>query len=113
MKKLLVIVFMIGFIVACGDKNAHTTMTIQDIKADLPIVFINTEKEKDITSRTIYQRAILKFENDSSVFEDTVFIKGRGNSSWRKPKKSYRLKLKRKAALLNYDKDKSWVLLSK
>lgn len=112
MKKLLVIVFMIGFIVACGDKNAHTTMTIQDIKADLPIVFINTEKEKDITSRTIYQRAILKFENDSSVFEDTVFIKGRGNSSWRKPKKSYRLKLKRKAALLNYDKDKSWVLIS-
>lgn len=112
MKKLLVIVFMIGFIVACGDKNAHTIMTIQDIKADLPIVFINTEKEKDITSRTIYQRAILKFENDSSVFEDTVFIKGRGNSSWRKPKKSYRLKLKRKAALLNYDKDKSWVLIS-
>lgn len=112
MKKLLVIVFMIGFIVACDDKNAHTTMTIQDIKADLPIVFINTEKEKDITSRTIYQRAILKFENDSSVFEDTVFIKGRGNSSWRKPKKSYRLKLKRKAALLNYDKDKSWVLIS-
>ena len=59
MKKLLVIVFMIGFIVACGDKNAHTTMTIQDIKADLPIVFIK-KTQKVISTETQKESSLTK-----------------------------------------------------
>lgn len=39
-------------------------------------------------------------------------IKGRGNATWRKPKKPYRIKLDSKASLLGMPKSKHWVLLA-
>ncbi|MDH5828749.1 CotH kinase family protein [Sphingobacterium faecium] len=39
-------------------------------------------------------------------------MKGRGNSTWSKPKKPYRLKLDKKATLFNLPEAKDWVLLA-
>ncbi len=39
-------------------------------------------------------------------------IKGRGNSTWGRPKKPYRLKLDTKASLLGMPEEKDWVLLA-
>ena len=45
-------------------------------------------------------------------FEDSVQIKGRGNSTWGYPKKPYRLKFASKVKPFGLTKGKSWVLLA-
>lgn len=83
----------------------------------LPILWIETEGRKDITSKDIYINAKLKLVEDvvtrgaGDVIETDVQIKGRGNSSWSiSPKKSYRLKFNKKISLLGEPADKAWVL---
>ena len=85
----------------------------------LPVMWIETEGRTDITSKDVYQRASFRLVEDvrtraaGDVIEDSVNIKGRGNSTWGSmPKKPYRLKLDNKQALLGDPKDKSWVLLN-
>ena len=46
------------------------------------------------------------------VFEDSVKIKGRGNSTWVLPKRPYKLKFDKKVSLLGEPADKEWVLLA-
>jgi len=87
----------------------------------LPVVWIETEGRKDITSKYDYIPAHFKIEENvvtrvaGDVIEADVDIKGRGNSSWKRddiPKKSYRLKFTEKMSLLDEPKDKSWVLIA-
>lgn len=84
----------------------------------LPVMWIETVGRKDITSKEEYLRACFRLVEDvrtraaGDVIEDSVNIKGRGNSTWGMPKKPYRLKLDKKQALLGDPKDKSWVLLN-
>lgn len=84
----------------------------------LPVMWIETEGRKEITSKEEYLRASFKLVEDvrtraaGDVIEDSVSIKGRGNSNWGMAKKPYRLKLDHKQALLGDPKDKSWILLN-
>lgn len=85
----------------------------------LPIVWIETEGRKDITSKEKYQRASFKLvENVTTrsagdIFEDSISIKGRGNAAWSAyPKKPFNFKFDKKRALLSMPEDKSWVLLA-
>ncbi len=87
----------------------------------LPVVWIETEGRKEISSKYEYIRAKIKIEENvttrsaGEIFEDSVSIKGRGNTSWRLstiPKKSYRLKFDKKQTILNEPKDKSWNLIA-
>lgn len=84
----------------------------------LPVLWIETEGHQDITSKDYYLRAYARLVEDvrtrgaGDVIEDSLGIKGRGNSTWGMPKKPYRLKLDNKQALFGEPKDKSWVLLN-
>lgn len=84
----------------------------------LPVVYINTEGGKDIISKEEYLNATIKIVEDvrtraaGNVWEDSVRIKGRGNSTWSLPKKPYKLKFNKKQSLLGEPKDKEWVLLA-
>lgn len=81
----------------------------------IPVVTIDTEGNRNITSKTDYLVASFKLEDPDkrSVVEANVNIKGRGNSTWSFfPKKSYRLKFEEKVSLLDEPKDKSWVMLA-
>ncbi len=84
-------------------------------KAEVPIIYINTENSEDITSKDYYLNATISIDG-RGIFpsmEDTlVQIKGRGNSSWGWPKKPYRLKFGKKMKPLGMKKGKNWVLLS-
>ena len=84
----------------------------------LPIVYINIEGNREVTSKDYYLNASFKLVEDvktrgpGDVVTASVHIKGRGNTSWGQPKKPYRLKFDEKIALLGEHKDKSWVLIA-
>ncbi|WP_285055559.1 CotH kinase family protein [Pedobacter ginsengisoli] len=77
-------------------------------------LYINTNNVP-ITSKEVYVTGSIKIVSN---FKDVVYdgkteIKGRGNSTWYDmPKKPYRIKLDKKAALLGMPESKNWVLLA-
>ncbi len=114
-----------------GEQNYAVTLTAGDgsvleesrllVKrsANLAAMFIETQSGslKDIHEDKEYResgRMTLVDETGKTVYGgDLSYIKGRGNVTWiYRNKKSYRIKLARKADLLDMGKSDSWVLLS-
>ena len=101
-----------------GSKSKDYTIYVHSYTG-LPVMWIETEGRQAITSKENYLRASFRLVEDvktraaGDVIEDSVSIKGRGNSTWTEsPKKPFRLKFDKKISLFNEPKDKSWVLLS-
>lgn len=87
----------------------------EDIPAVVPHIFIYTDGEQEVMDKEVYLNAAIKIEGNNKFKDlETVKtrIKGRGNSTWSKPKKPYRLKLDKKASLFNLPEAKDWVLLA-
>ena len=87
----------------------------------LPVLYINTEGNQPVVSKEVYLNATYyldaegfdQYESIGSAEAPLALqIKGRGNSSWLKPKKPYRLKLDKKAALFGMPKSKHWCLMA-
>ena len=80
----------------------------------VPRIDIDIDGGAFVTSKDYYLNAKFRitgygvYEN----FEDSVQIKGRGNSSWGYSKKPYRLKFAEKVKPFGLTKGKSWVLLA-
>lgn len=80
----------------------------------IPRIDIDIDGGLSVTSKDYYLNANFRitgygvYEN----FEDSVQIKGRGNSSWSHSKKPYRLKFAEKVKPFGLTKGKSWVLLA-
>ncbi len=80
----------------------------------VPRIDIDIDGGQFVTSKQRYLNAKFRitgygvYEN----FEDSVQIKGRGNSSWGHSKKPYRLKFAEKVKPFGLTKGKSWVLLA-
>ena len=83
-------------------------------RAEVPTIYINTDDGEDITSKEYFKKATITIDGHGIFpsMEDSVQIKGRGNSSWGWPKKPYRLKFAEKVKPLGMTKGKNWVLLS-
>ncbi len=82
----------------------------------LPVIYINTEDNNPVTSKTEYKSATLTIQDNTkqkkAIYDGKIDIKGRGNSSWSWPKKPYRIKLDKKTDLFGMGKNKNWVLIS-
>lgn len=81
---------------------------------DIPQFYIDTEGGRPIISKDSYIPARLTIDG-VEVYEDfeaTTEIRGRGNSTWHRPKKPYRIKLNKKASILGLKEAKNWVLLA-
>ena len=82
----------------------------------LPIVYINTEDKKPIESKDEYVKGTVHIVSNNvngiPDFEASMKIKGRGNSTWQLPKKTYKMKFDSKVSLLGEPADKEWVLLA-
>ena len=84
----------------------------------LPIVYIETENSAPVVSKDEYLKARIRIVEDietkgpGDIFESSVKIKGRGNSTWTMPKKPYKLKFDEKISILGEPADKEWVLLA-
>ena len=102
--------------VLTSDKKMEYTMYVHAYTG-LPLLYITTANRAAITSKVYYVKAQFKLVEDvktrgpGDVVSASVNIRGRGNSSWKLPKKAYRLKFDEKISLLGEHKDKSWVLI--
>lgn len=97
-----------------GSEKKYLIKVEISFKPDIPQLYITTENEVDINSKATYVKATLKI-NGLGMYDDyegTMSIKGRGNSTWNKPKKPYRLKLDSKASLFGLSAEKDWILLA-
>ncbi|MBR6450654.1 MAG: CotH kinase family protein [Fibrobacter sp.] len=82
--------------------------------ADIPRVVIYTKNQQKIKDRETEIPAKLQIwgekEAESEVLNLT--IRGRGNSSWEMPKKSYKIEFEKKQSMLGMPKDKDWALIA-
>ena len=82
--------------------------------ANIPRIVIYTENQQKIEDRETEIPAKLqiwgKKDAESEIMDLT--IRGRGNSSWEMPKKSYKIEFAKKQALLGMPKDKDWALIA-
>ncbi|MBP5561148.1 MAG: CotH kinase family protein, partial [Muribaculaceae bacterium] len=91
------------------------------ISGTLPVLYVNTEGEKEIISKDEYlegsyyldTHGLEGYENIGSAEAPLALqIKGRGNFTWGYDKKPYRLKFDKKASPLGMKKSKHFVLLA-
>ena len=82
----------------------------------LPSVYIETPGKKEITSKIAWienSHLVIKGEANKTLYQDdSLKIRGRGNSTWWYEKKPYSIKLDHQADLLGTGKSKKWVLLA-
>lgn len=82
---------------------------------DLPVLIINTPDSLPIVSKEERTEGceIKLVDADNCITElGTAGVRGRGNSSWDKPKKPYNIKLDKKASILGMKKSKHWLLIA-
>ena len=87
---------------------------LTDRIATVPRIDIDIDGGLFVTSKDYYLNAKFRISGNGVYdnFEDSVQIKGRGNSSWSASKKPYRLKFEEKVKPFGLTKGKSWVLLA-
>lgn len=104
-----------GFVrVPFGREYTVHTDWLTDNADNVPRIDIDIDGGQTVTSKDYYLHARFRISGNGVYddMEDSVWIKGRGNSSWGWPKKPYRLKFDSKVKPFGLTKGKSWVLLS-
>ena len=83
-------------------------------KAEVPRIDINIDGGYTVTSRDYWLKGTFKLSGNGMYesVEDSVQIKGRGNSSWGWRKKPYTIKFAEKIKLCGLRKGKRWNLMS-
>ncbi|MFD2905725.1 CotH kinase family protein [Sphingobacterium anhuiense] len=87
----------------------------ENVKAVVPHIFINIDDNREVVDKEVYLTGSIYIDGNNKFKDFEVVrtkIKGRGNSTWSKPKKPFRLKLDKKASLFNLAEAKDWVLLA-
>ena len=121
--RLLCCMFFALILMCCADDietNEPTTPIVAHISGTLPVLYINTENQKPITSKTEYINA--GYWLDPVGIDDMaplgseaeplpMQIRGRGHSSWKGQKKPYKIKLGKKTAIMGMPENKHWALL--
>ncbi len=97
---------------ATGTTKNYTVSIAWDNK--LPQVNITTDGRVAINSKTNFSPTNITIEGQSKYLDYTgrAQIRGRGNSTWTFPKKSYKFKLDEDAEILGLKAEKDWVLLA-
>lgn len=97
--------------------NANEIAYSKDIWISrLPVLYIDTDTGKPITSKSNYVTAKLRVQGNAEYEQQylgSTEVKGRGTTSWDQyPQKPYKLKLDKKTKLFGFGKSKHWVLIS-
>ena len=103
---LLAIIQILIFTMALAQQN----------ETKLPQVSIDTYSGRPIASKDVYVLSQMAYTDESNVttYYDSLWIRGRGNSTWGLAKKPYKLKFEKKQKLLGkgYANAKKWTLLA-
>lgn len=97
-----------------GDTLFTFTLRVEALDTGLPSVALTTEGYAEIVSKEEYLNASLYLgggEAGAPALREAT-VKGRGNSSWKEPKKGYTIKLAEKAQLMDMSESKDWTLIA-
>jgi hypothetical protein len=81
----------------------------------LPVIRIDTDGRQPILDRENYVRGSMTLDPKGSgyaPYSGTIDIRGRGNSTWKYPKKPYRIRLDTSSPLMGIASNRHWVLLA-
>lgn len=118
MKILEKIVFSLalGALMSCDTANELDNSKDEGavVVREVPHIYVYTENSVEITSKEDYMQADMMIDGFGNYpnYTGSTRIRGRGNSTWGRPKKPYRLKLDKKSEILNLPAEKDWVLLA-
>jgi len=94
--------------------SREVTVHVETLDTGLPSAALTTEDMEAIKSKETY--VTTTFYLGGGDMETPMLVasraKGRGNSTWGHPKKSYTLKLDKKATLLDMSESKDWALVA-
>lgn len=100
-------------------QDASSDAWIYQVELDrftgLPVIIINTTDGRKVDSREEWIGGTFQLdgmEQFADIPEMGMEIRGRGNSTWRWPKKPFALKLSDKKPLFGFPSHKRWVLLA-
>ena len=127
-KSIALLIFCATFCLSCSDNDGgdeqegdECPLYVYDGTEDdlptytgLPIVDIRTEDGLSLSDKETWREATLTFYGNGkySDFTESVLIKGRGNSTFRYPKKPFNLKFTKKKEWLGMQKSKHWAFLA-
>ena len=91
---------------------------VQVLNSSLPVLSI---KLNDVDLETINNNSkdvkyvgnnLVIIDNGEEIVNEKITIKGRGNTTWKAPKKPYQIKFDKKMDLFNMGASKKWILLA-
>ena len=91
------------------NSNSAAITSVPQSLDNLPVVTVATTGAAPIVSKTDYLTGTIAVGNTAAV---STSIRGRGNTTWMRPKKPYRIKLDTAASLLGMPSSKHWALLA-
>lgn len=111
----MIILIIVTFSLAKIHVKAGEILT-DTYESKLPVAYIDTENGEEITSKTEHITAHMTIVGNEkypgTLYDGTISIKGRGNSTWLLPKKPYKIKLDTSTDMFGFGKNKHWVLLA-
>lgn len=97
-------------------KVEYTVVFESPMTTGLPVFKVDIENGEEVIEKTKKLNAVFTLiDHDNSEYnmtEETMTIRGRGNSTWTMPKKPYRIDFPEKTSLFGKEKAKKWVLLA-
>ena len=113
----------ICLLTGCGGDGSQVVVSHSAVQETTPVkcniappskVRLETDQNLPIISKEDYLSAQITVDDSGGFgpYAASAEIRGRGNSTWNMPKKSYRLRLKDKASLLGMPSHRSWALLA-
>ncbi|MHC6202313.1 CotH kinase family protein [Breznakiellaceae bacterium SP9] len=92
------------------------------VNTGIPIISITTDGRVPVTSKEVFLNGTIEIrvplaanpasgEYDTYI-EDTIEIRGRGNTTWTHPQKPYRIRFPQATALFGFEEARNWVLLA-
>ncbi|MBR2944412.1 MAG: CotH kinase family protein [Clostridia bacterium] len=108
---LIILLLIIVFCAVCAFSWLIAYLNADE--SNLPRIDI--EADGKIDSKDEYVDCIINVSNTDDEYEindASAKIKGRGNTTWKYPKKPYRIKFDTKVSLFGNEENKSWVLLA-
>ena len=98
--------------------GSSATYQIQVVDVDLPVVYVSTPSHQEIADRENWiagSTFIIRTPDGTRIDYGAASVKGRGNASWSRPKKSYGVKLAEKPkeqGVLGLPGHKRWCLIA-
>lgn len=101
-----------------SSEGRSATYTVHAIDYNLPVVYVSTPKHETIADKVNWhsESTFIIQDTDGKITDyGSASIKGRGNASWRRPKKSYGIKLEVKPVeqgVLGMAGHKRWCMIA-